>query len=65
MKHSHSFSGPVTPVEYFIHQEGDLHCSHEFQGKYLGQGYWGQECRLCGRLIEEKIPGYNCPEEEK
>jgi hypothetical protein len=62
--HTHTFSEPEPPREWLIHAEGDPKCEHDFQSKYIGLGFWGVECRKCNRLQEEKIPGYNCPEEQ-
>ena len=49
---------------WFIHKAGNQFCyQHSWQERYLGQGFWGRECRECGCLVELKVPGYNCPEE--
>jgi len=52
--------------EYYIYEEGDKKCPHDWGGVYLGEDQngsrWGQECSKCGRRREEIIPGYNAPE---
>lgn len=51
-------------LEWFVHVEGTEDCNHAWLPHYLGLGYWAQRCTQCGRTIEQKVPGYNCPEED-